>query len=72
MVTAAERRLAGFKSLKEDIDTDMAKIHEISDDVRTKIRENILSNENRDGLLTNKQEDYLKCQKWNTANLSYF
>ena len=62
-MTAAERRLAGFKSLKEDIDTDMAKIHEISDGVRTKIRENILSNENRDGLLTNKQEDYLKCLK---------
>ena len=52
MVAAAERRFTGFKSLKADIDTDMAKIHEISDGLKRKIYENIMSSQNRNGLLT--------------------
>ena len=39
----------------------MARAHEALDKVCNKIRENILSNENRDGLLTGKQEDYFQC-----------
>ena len=61
MVSAAEKKLAGFKLVKAEIDAEIAKVHEGLDAARSKINENIWSKENRDGFLTGKQEDYLKC-----------
>ena len=61
MVTTAEHRVTGFKTLKAEIGEEMAKAHEVLDGFRKKIQENILSDENRDGLLTGKLDDYLNC-----------
>ena len=61
MVTTAEHRVTGFKTLKAEIGEVMAKSHEVLDGFRKKIQENILSDENRDGLLTGKLDDYLNC-----------
>ena len=59
MVTIAEKKLAGFNTLKEEIDWDLASAQKKLEGVRKKIRENTWSVDNRDGLLTAKQEDYL-------------
>ena len=59
MVTIAEKKLAGFNRLKEEIDWDLASAQKKLEGVRKKIRENTWSVDNRDGLLTAKQEDYL-------------
>ena len=69
MLNTAKNKLAGFNLLKGEIDTDMAKAHEVLDGVRRKIRANILSKENPDGLLTNSQEDYLQCLAMNYRHL---
>jgi hypothetical protein len=69
MVSAAEKKLAGFKSLKVGIDADIARANETLDGVRKKIRENTLSNENVEGLLTGNQEEYLKCLQMNYRDL---
>ena len=47
----------------------MARAHQELDGVRMKIRENILSNENTDGLLTGKYDDYFKCLEINYRDL---
>ena len=47
--------------IKGEINTGMVRVHEALDDVRKKIRENCKSEQNQDGLLTGKQEDYLQC-----------
>ena len=65
IITVTEYRFARFKSLKTEIDDDMARAHEVLDRVRKKILENILSDENKDGLLTGKHDDYLKCLEMN-------
>ena len=69
MVAAAEQRFAGFKSLKAEINDDMARAHEALDKIRRKVRENTLSDANRDGLLTSKHDDYLHCLEMNYRNL---
>ena len=69
IVARAEQKSAGFRSLKSEIDDEMARAHEALDGVRRKIRENIVSNENEDGLLTGKHDDYLKCLEMNYRNL---
>jgi len=69
MLSAAEKQLAGFKSLKGGIDADILRVNQTLDLVRKKIRENTVSNENRDGLLTGTQEDYLKCLEINYKEL---
>ena len=69
MVAVAEQKLSGFNSLKSEIDDGMARAHQELDGVRMKIRENILSNENTDGLLTGKYDDYIKCLEINYRDL---
>ena len=69
IVARAERKSAGFRSLKSEIDSEMARIHEALDGVRRKIRENIVSDENEDGLLTGRNDDYLKCLEINHREL---
>ena len=69
MLSAAEKQLAGFKSLKGGIDADIVRVNQTLDGMRRKIRENTASNENRDGLLTGTQEDYLKCLEINYKDL---
>ena len=61
MVAAAEQKSAGFRSLKAEIDDEMAKVHEGLEGVRRMIHENIVSDKNKDGLLTGNFDDYLKC-----------
>ena len=65
IIAVTEYRFARFKSLKTEIDDDMARAHEVLDRVRKKILENILSDENKGGLLTGKHDDYLKCLEMN-------
>jgi len=69
MVTIAEKKLAGFNRLKEEIDWDLASAQKKLEGVRKKIRENTWSVDNRDGLLTAKQEDYLQCLEINYIKL---
>ena len=69
MVAAAEQKSAGFRSLKAEIDDEMAKVHEALEKVRRKIHENIVSDENKDGLLIGNYDDYLKCLEMNYRNL---
>ena len=59
MIGAAEIKLIVFNALKVEIDSNMAKVHDALDEVRKKIRENSWSEENKESLLTCKQEDYL-------------
>ena len=61
MVHKAEQKSAGFRSLKAEIDDEMAKVHELLEGVRRKIHENIVSDNNKYGLLTGNYDDYLKC-----------
>ena len=44
--------LDAFDSLKGEVDTDMAMVHEILDRIRSKIRANALNEQNPNGLLT--------------------
>ena len=60
-VVAAEFKLKQFRSLKEEIDCEMARAQQILDDVRKKIRENTTTEENPEPLLGAKEEDYLAC-----------
>ena len=69
MVAAAEQKSAGFRSLKAEIDDEMAKVHEALEKVRRKIHENIVSDENKDGLLIGNYDDYLKCLEMNYRDL---
>ena len=46
MVGGAQQKLSGFKSLKAEIDDEMAKAHDVLDGVRSKIRENVWSDRN--------------------------
>ena len=61
MVAAFEIKLIGLNALKGEIQAEMAKAHKAFNEVRKKIRENVQSDKNKDGLLTGEQEDYLKC-----------
>ena len=65
MVAAAEKKVARFNSFKGEIDTDLAKALEIVESISRKIRENTLSKQNKDGILTCKEENYLKCLQIN-------
>ena len=65
IVARAEQKSAGFRSLKSEIDDEIARAHEALNGVRRKIRENILSEKNEDGLLTGKLDDYLRCLEMN-------
>ena len=51
----AERKAALFSTLKTDIDIMMTEAHEILDEVRAMIKENVISDENSDGLLTSSE-----------------
>ena len=61
MVAVAQQKLTGYNVIKGEIDTGMVRVHEALYDVRRKILENCKSEQNQDGLLTGKQEDYLQC-----------
>ena len=47
----------------------MARAHEAIDGVCRKIRENVLSDQNKYGLLTANHDDYLKCLEMNYRDL---
>ena len=61
IVVTAQQKLTCYNVLKGEIDTGMARVHEALDDVRKKIIINCQSEQNRDGLLTGKEVDYLQC-----------
>ena len=61
MVAVAEKKLAGFKILKEEIESEMQSIQDRLSEVRNSIRMNIRSEKNARGLLTQKEDDYLSC-----------
>ena len=69
MVAVAEQKSAGFRSLKAEIYEEIAKAHESLDGVRKMIHENILSDNNKDGLLTGSYDDYLKCLEMSYRDL---
>ena len=61
MLALAENQMAGFLSVKLDIYNQLAEIHGRLDKVKVKIRENVRSQENPEGVFTLQKEDYLKC-----------
>ena len=53
--------MVGFRSLKAELDEDLAGILQRVEQFKTKIKANLYSNENQDGLLTRGEEKYLSC-----------
>ena len=56
-----EAKVEGFRSLKSDLDDKMAIVHENLDSIRTIVKENTLTLQNEDGVLTSDEAEYLKC-----------
>ena len=69
MVAKARSKLNGFQSLKSDIDSDLAVIHERIEIVKEKIRDNVNKDKKQDGLLTLKEADYLSCLEFGYERL---
>ena len=61
IVSCAEGKVEGFKSLKNIIDSDLMSIHEKIEGIKTKIKDNIKNNQKPEGLLTRNEQDYLRC-----------
>ena len=56
-----EAKVEGLRILKSDVDSKMAIVHEQLDSIRTIVRENTKTKQNKDGVLTSSEAEYLKC-----------
>ena len=65
----ADSKVSGIRGLKEEILSDMAVVNQKLDQVNQKIKDNIISDRNPNGLLKKKEEDYLKCLELNHREL---
>ena len=50
-----------FRSLKSEIDTEMALVHQTLEGVTRKIKANVRSEDNPNGLLVQQEYEYLRC-----------
>ena len=50
-----------FHSLKAELDAEMSKVHQQLEGIGNKLRANIHSEENSEGLLVQRERDYLEC-----------
>lgn len=57
----ANEKMASFKELRAEIDTNMIKVNRAIDVIRKIIHDNIYDDEHEDGLLIHKKEEYLAC-----------
>ena len=58
---SAQAKAEAFNGLKGEIDTEMLGILEKMEGLSQKVKANIRSDENPEGLLTRREEEYLRC-----------
>ena len=56
-----EAKVEGLRLLKSEVDNKMAIVREQLDSIRTIIRENLMTRDNKDGVLVSAEADYFKC-----------
>ena len=61
MITKSELRLTAFDKLKQEIDREMSVVLDRVEAIKGKLRSNLHSENNGDGLLRQSEEDYFKC-----------
>lgn len=65
MVKQAQRRVDEYNVLQSELYDEMMKLSDSLERVKGKIRVNVLSEQNQNGLLMSDEQDYLKCLDMN-------
>ena len=69
IIDKADSKVSGIRGLKDEIDSDMAVVNQKLVQVNQKIKDNLISERNPNGLLKRKEGDYLKCLELNHCEL---